>query len=126
MAQRSAQAYLWELRYAAQTVIRFAEGKSFSDYLADELLRSGIERQLITVGEALRGALDFDPSLALHFPDARQIIAFRNRVVHGYFDINDVTVWGIISGDLPAVIDTIDRLLPEDPANPLATPAPSS
>ena len=122
MTPRSPQAYLWDARYAAQAVLRFAAGKSFEDYRADELLRSGIERQMITIGEARRAALSLDSSLAHHFPDASQIIAFRNRVVHGYFDISNVTVWDIISNDLPAVIETLDRLLPIDPANPLATP----
>lgn len=77
---------------------------------------------MITIGEALRGALDLDPTLIHHFPDARTIIAFRNRVVHGYFDLDNETVWGIIGNDLPLVVETLDRLLPEPPPNPLATP----
>lgn len=121
MTPRSPQAYLWDARYAATAVLRFADGKSFEDYLSDELLRSAIERQMITIGEALRAALSLDPSLARNFPDASQIVAFRNRVVHGYFDINDATVWAIISGELPSMIETINRLLPEDPSNPLVS-----
>lgn len=121
MSPRSSQAYLWDARHAARAVLRYAEGKRFEDYLADELLRSAIERQMITIGEALRAALSLDSSLASHFPDASQIIAFRNRVVHGYFDISNETVWDVLSNDLPGLIVTIDMLLPDDPVNPLAS-----
>jgi len=45
--------FLWDARSAAERVIRFTSGKSFGDYERDELLRSGVERQLEIVGEAL-------------------------------------------------------------------------
>ena len=76
MTPRSPQAYLWDARFAAQAVRRFAEGKRFDDYLADELMRLAIERQMITIGESLRSALALDSSLSRHFPKASQIVAF--------------------------------------------------
>jgi uncharacterized protein with HEPN domain len=102
-------------------VLRVSSGRTFEEYESDELLRSAIERQMITVGEALRAALALDPSLLSHFPHASQIVAFRNRVVHGYFDVSNSTDWDIITDDLAGLIETFDRLLPEDPLNPLAT-----
>lgn len=45
--------YLWDALQAASRVQRFAGGKTFDDYLADEVLRSAVERQLEIVGEAL-------------------------------------------------------------------------
>jgi hypothetical protein len=35
---------LWDARQAVQRVARFVEGKSFDDYLQDDLLRSAVER----------------------------------------------------------------------------------
>lgn len=122
MSLRSAQAYLWDVHYAASSVIKLTDGKTLRDYTSDEPLRWAIERQMITIGEALRNAIDLDPALSQHFPDARTIIAFRNRVVHGYFNLDNETVWGIIVNDLPVVIETLERLLPDDPPNPFATP----
>ena len=35
---------LWDMRDAAESIVKFTEGKSYTDYLNDDLLRSGVER----------------------------------------------------------------------------------
>ncbi len=56
-----------------------------------------------------------------HLPDVRKIIAFRNHVVHGYFNVDDATVWDVITDHLPGVIETVNRLLADD--SPVADPS---
>ena len=41
-----ARKLLWDARRAAEQVVRFTRGKTFAEYIADDLLRSGVERQL--------------------------------------------------------------------------------
>jgi uncharacterized protein with HEPN domain len=41
----------------------------------------------------------------------RQIIAFRNVLVHGYAVIQDATVWGVVENDLPLLIQEVQALL---------------
>jgi len=40
-----------------------------------------------------------------------QIIAMRNRIVHGYFDIDYDQVWNAITQELPSFIESIQRVL---------------
>jgi uncharacterized protein with HEPN domain len=47
------RAFLWDSRSDADAIARFIRGKSFEDYLADEVLRSAVERQVEIAGEAL-------------------------------------------------------------------------
>ena len=44
---------LWDAQQAAERVARFAAGKSFAEYNADDYLRSAVERQFEIIGEAL-------------------------------------------------------------------------
>ena len=46
--------YLYDVLQAAKQVEEFCRGKSFTDYEADALLRSAVERQFEIIGEALR------------------------------------------------------------------------
>ena len=52
-------------------------------------------------------------------PDASRIIAFRNRLIHGYASVSNPVVWGIIEGDLPGLAATVEELLARwDPEAP--------
>ena len=43
-----------------------------------------------------------------------EIIGMRNRLVHGYFDVDIERVWGTVQNDLPRLISQIEPLvLPE-------------
>lgn len=79
--------------------------------MESELLRSAVERKLMIVGEALNQMLRLEPDLEHQIPDARQIIDFRNILVHGYYAIEHETVWGILQKDLPVLTQQIQELL---------------
>jgi uncharacterized protein with HEPN domain len=82
------------MQRACRLLSTFIAGKTLDDYLADALLRSGVERQLIIVGEALSRLIKIEPTAASDISDSRQIIAFRNILVHGYDIVRTEVVWG--------------------------------
>lgn len=42
---------------------------------------------------------------------ARRIVDMRNRVIHAYDAIDDVTVWAVIINDLPTLHEEVSELL---------------
>jgi uncharacterized protein with HEPN domain len=92
---------------------QFTAGKSADDFRNDVQLRSAVERQFITIGEALQQAIRIRPDLANSIGEHRRIINFRNVMVHGYARIVTDTVWGVVEKDLP-VLDTQVRSLIRD------------
>jgi len=105
--------YLVDIGAACELLTQFTAGKSLNDYLADAMLRSAVERQFEIVGEALNRALAVDPTLALRPANAARIIAFRNRLIHGYATVSDEVVWGVVEGGLPTLRREIGALLAE-------------
>lgn len=75
--------------------------------------RSAEERQLEIVGEALAGLLRVEPALSARVTDARRIIAFRNRLIHGYASVADEVVWGVIEANLRVLRREVDALADE-------------
>ena len=106
--------YLWDAREAARAVHEFVSGKSRDDYARDLLLRSGVERQLEIVGEALNQLAKHDPGLAGEIPDLPAIVGFRNVLVHGYALVNDDRVWDIVHESLPELLTKLEALLGPD------------
>ncbi len=109
--QREPAAYLWDAQRSADAIARFAQGKSYDDVARDLLLRSAIERQLEIIGEALSQLAKNYPEIAAKVPDLRQIIAFRNILVHGYAAIRLETVWRVVQERLPALQSTLATIL---------------
>ena len=103
--------FLYDIQEACELLEQFIEGKSYSIYTGDPLLRSGVERQLTIIGEALNQALKIEPPLEDSITDARKIISFRNFLVHGYSTISNETVWGILETGLPQLHREVKTLL---------------
>jgi uncharacterized protein with HEPN domain len=103
--------HLYDMQQACRLLTDFIAGKTFDDYSNDALLRSAVERQLTIVGEALNRLMKIEPTAASAITDARQIIAFRNILVHGYDVVRGEVVWGILETDLPTLTRDVDTLL---------------
>jgi hypothetical protein len=58
---------LYDVCTACELILRFTAGKSYVDYAADEACRSAVERQFITVGEALDRLGKLNPPMAQKF-----------------------------------------------------------
>jgi len=87
MKQLDIRKYLFDINEACESLIQFTAGKTFSDYSTDPMLRSAVERQFEIIGEALAQVLRLDPSLRSRISDTGRIIAFRNRLIHGYSSV---------------------------------------
>ena len=75
--------YFHDVQRAARTLSGFVNGKSWADYERDAMLRAAVERQFEIIGEALAQLAKRDPTLAGRIREYRQIIAFRNILIHG-------------------------------------------
>lgn len=106
-----ARKHLWDARQAAERIARFTAGKTFADYLADEMLRAAVERQFEIIGEALAACRRVDPAIAAEIPDLARIVAFRNILIHGYAAVDDKLVWGIVESGLPKLRTVLERLI---------------
>lgn len=106
-----ARKYLLDVQLALDRLSRFTNGKDFKQYLVDEMLRSAVERQLSVVGEALSRLSKEDPAVIAAVGDWRQIVAFRNILIHGYATVDDRIVWGVIENHLGPLSRAIQDLL---------------
>ena len=103
--------YLFDIQQAAGRIAEFIKNRNFSHYEADPMLRAAVERQFEIIGEALRRLLQEDARTAAGISEHTRIIAFRNILVHGYADIDDRIVWGIVESNLPTLLQEVESLL---------------
>jgi len=102
---------LEDIRLAARDIQDFTAGRSLADYQHDRLLRAAVERQFILIGEALARLDKLDPVIAGRITNCRQIVGFRNVLVHGYETIDDAIVWATVINHLPILLSEVETLI---------------
>jgi uncharacterized protein with HEPN domain len=111
--QRDPKSLLWDAREAADVIATITASKSFADFDQDIILRSAVERQFEVVGEALAQLARLDVAMAAKVPDLREIVAFRNVLIHGYAVIDRARVWRVVEENLPQLRLALTALLAE-------------
>jgi uncharacterized protein with HEPN domain len=103
--------HLADARAAVGRIESFTAGTDLEAYLGDELLRAGVERQFLIIGEALVRIRSAAPEALDRITDSKRIIRFRNVLVHGYDVVSHETVWEVVMQHLPALKRELDTLL---------------
>jgi uncharacterized protein with HEPN domain len=95
---------------AARAALGFTSGRTQDDLSADLMLQFALVRALEIVGEA--AARVSEPTRTGH-PEIpwTAIVGMRNRLVHGYFDVDLEIVWRAATKSLPALISTLESIL---------------
>jgi uncharacterized protein with HEPN domain len=104
--------YLLHMRQAIADARSFVEGLSSEDFLEDKRTQHAVILSLIVLGEAATKVMDRYPDFAgahSHIP-WRNMRGMRNRIAHGYFDIDLDVVWETVQTALPSLSEQLTEL----------------
>jgi len=106
---RAIKKYLFDISSAIDSIENYiGSPKMFANYEKNRQLQQAVERNLEIIGEATKRILEIDPSL--NISNARKIVGARNRIIHGYDDIDNAEIWSIVINSLPILKKEIDAL----------------
>ncbi len=97
---------------AISKIERYLVGFDQERFATDEEKIDAVVRNIEIIGEA-SNFLTRD--LKANYPDVewRIATATRNRLVHGYFDVDADIIWGTAKDDLPRFKKAIERIIEE-------------
>lgn len=111
---RHDDAYLLDMLVAARKAVAFATGLAYREFASSDLHQNAILKVLEVVGEAASRISDDFKTAHPEIPWP-QIVGFRNRIVHVYFEIDLGVVWKVVQEDLPVLISLLEPLVPSEP-----------
>ncbi len=87
------------------------EGKSRTDFDADENLRLALAHLIQTIGEAARHV---SPAFQQAHPSVPWglIVGMRHKVVHDYLHVDYDIVWDVVTSDLPSLAAALEEFVP--------------
>lgn len=105
--------YLDHIRQAATDACSFVEGQRKLDFLADKRTQQAVILSLLIIGEAATKLLQSYGDFLTRHPEVpwSSMKGMRNRLAHGYFDINLEVVWETVSNALPSLLKSMPAVL---------------
>ena len=110
--QREWRFYLADMIGFAEKVVIYTHEFNQAQFIASAMNYDATLRNLELIGEA-----------AMHIPEAiriaqpqipwRQVIATRNRLIHGYLGIDNDILWTIVQNDIPGLLTELRKLKQE-------------
>jgi uncharacterized protein with HEPN domain len=111
--RRDDNAYLLDMLLAAREAVALADGLTFEAFEQNRMAQLAVLKAVETVGEAA-ARIDADTKAAHPEIPWTGIVGMRNRLVHGYFNINLARVWNTVERDIPRLIPQLERLVPRE------------
>jgi uncharacterized protein with HEPN domain len=87
-------------------LVRSLADLELEQFLASAVLRRACQRSLEIIGEASK---QVDPAFKTAHPQVpwKDMAAMRDRLIHGYFGVDDAIVWDVVKTHIPAVTETL-------------------
>jgi uncharacterized protein with HEPN domain len=109
-AGRDSRDYLRDIARYAEVGERMLEGLDFEEFAKDEVKVLAALQVLEIIGEASKMVPD---SLKRMYPEIpwKDGAGTRDKLIHGYFDLDLEVVWRSLLDDLPPLRRTVARML---------------
>jgi uncharacterized protein with HEPN domain len=102
---------------AAKDALSFVEGLDRAAYIADRKSQHAVSMALIRIGETATKLIKARPDLVGPI-DLKSMSSLRNRIAHGYDDVDHMIVWTILVAEIPALVAALPAILAEYDSGP--------
>ncbi len=109
MSKHDPNTALRQILSHAQEAVEITRNKNRQDLDIDRLLNLALSRLLEIIGEA---ANRVPTDVQNQYPELPwlQMIGARNRLIHGYDQVDFDILWSIIKKDLPVLIEQLEKI----------------
>jgi uncharacterized protein with HEPN domain len=108
--ERNWKLFIMDMLESINKIEKYIEGLNYEQFVRDEKTKDAVVRNLEIIGEA---ANQIPKEIQQKFSNVpwAQIIAMRNRMIHGYFAIDYRIVWDIVKIDISLLKKELELIL---------------
>jgi uncharacterized protein with HEPN domain len=103
---------LEDILVSGAKVLRYTQGMTCEEFVADEKTYDAVVRNLQIIGEAVK---NIPAEVRDKYPEVewRKIAGLRDILAHAYFSLEDETLWDIVENKVSLLIEQVERILEE-------------
>jgi uncharacterized protein with HEPN domain len=104
--------YIEQLLEASTTAFSYVEGYDKGDFMSDKRTQQAVTLNILIVGELATKIAQNHQEFAEAHVDIpwSSMRNMRNRIAHGYYEIDFEVVWETVSLSLPPLIQALQRI----------------
>ena len=110
MIQRTYQVYFEDILEAINDISNFIKNLSFNEFTEDKKTINAVIRSLEIIGEASKKVSQEIKENNKNIP-WKEMAGMRDKMIHGYFDLDLVTIWETVKNDIPPLKPLFENLL---------------
>ena len=106
---RDVKVYLEDMINSIDKIFEYTDNISFDEFKDNSMIFDAVVRRLEILGEAANQIKKYDINFYQKHSNIewREIIDFRNILIHGYFGIIEEIVWNVIKNRLKNLQDNL-------------------
>ncbi len=111
--ERRDREFILDIYSAVEKIIRFTEDLSFDSFVRDEKTIDAVLRNIEVMGES---AKHISNDLQSKYPSVewKNLAKTRDKLIHGYFEVDIETVWNIVIHDLPKLRKELEAIIQKE------------
>ncbi|MEN5060735.1 DUF86 domain-containing protein [Luteimonas sp. TWI1416] len=104
------EGWLDDMRGAAQQACGYVEGMTREEFLNDSRTQQAVAMNLLIIGEIVAKMIERYPERIARYPGIpwAGMKGMRNRIAHGYFEIDMGVVWETVQRALPDLVSYLE------------------
>ena len=110
MIQRTYQDYFEDILEAIIDISNFIDDLTFHKFTNDKKTINAVIRSLEIIGEASKKVSQEIKENNRNIP-WKEMTGMRDKMIHGYFDLDLVTIWETVKNDIPPLKPLFENLL---------------
>ncbi len=102
--------FLNDILRSIHKIQKYTKGKSYDEFIVDDLLVDGVVRNLEIIGEAVK---NIPASFRRKYSSIewKKIAGLRDILIHEYFGIDYELLWDIVENKVPSLGKEIESIL---------------
>lgn len=113
MSRRDPSVRLRHMRDYAREAVEMAKGRKPEELRRNRQLSLALTHLVELIGEAASQVPTDVQDRYAHIPWPK-IIGTRNRLIHGYDEVDYSILWDTVTEDLPPLIESLEKILPPE------------
>ncbi len=105
--------YIKHIRDAIKSILEYTKDVNKKSFNSKELIQDAIIRRIEIIGEAVKNVSNEFREKYSDIP-WKKIVGMRDKLIHGYFNVDVERVWNVIINDIPVLKKQIEDIIDKE------------